>query len=141
MKYFNIHAFKEWQQRHFGKGRVVSPISAKPLIVYDTQKCKICSFLIDGQCSKNKRHPEKCSVALRFFAQCPKCLTIKPGKRAYGENVIRFRCTNLIQGKWLCDCRFSLSFHTGDSEDEKSKQRWLAGGEDQHWTDFTIRKF
>ena len=140
---FNKTSFREWRERHFGKGRVMSGISVKPLVVYETERCKICGYRDeDKQCLKGKRHPEKCSVPLRFVATCPKCLISKAGLRKYGEDFIRFRCTNLIKGKWLCDCRFSLSFHTGDSEDEKSRQRWLAGGDDEpHWTDFSIRKF
>ena len=142
---FNKSAFREWRERHFGKGKIMADIPAKSLIVYDNPRCLICGYRDEaGQCEKGKKRPEKCSVPLRFEAQCPSCGIVKYGLRQWGECFIKFECQGTTRSGHRCGCRFSLSFHTGDSEDEKSKQRWLAAddGEDSsHWTDFTIRKF
>jgi len=114
-------------------------ISEKPVKLFvPGPKCEICDLLEHGECMARKKNPEKCTKPLSFQYRCPKCGIVKTGKRKWGECFIKFQCKNLIAGQWLCDCRFSLTFRTGDSEEAASKAKWLRG-EGSEWSTDGIR--
>ena len=104
------------------------------------EKCRICRYLEAGLCMKRKRNPGKCRVPLTSVVTCPKCGRQTILERQYGQCYFEFVCAGTINGN-PCGCRFSLSFRTGDSEEEESKARWLRGEGDE-WTDasFSGRK-
>ena len=125
----------------FTKKRVTVSFKAKEEKQFiPGEKCSICRFLEDGICLKRKKNPSKCNEPLLSVVTCPKCYRQTVLKRQFGQCYFEFTCAGTING-YPCGCRFSLTFRTGDSEEEESKARWLRGDGDE-WTDasFSGRK-
>ena len=140
MRYFNFDAFNKWRKRGKGKVKVVAGKSIAPLFK-PTERCEDCQFFYDKLwCLKKRKSGEGCKVPLLFTTVCPTCGRTRQGKRQWGETKIYFKCAGVMRSGHPCQCLYSLSFHgASDSPEEISKREWLRG-ENQEWTDFSIRR-
>jgi len=136
---------KWWDvRRKKGKEKLVSGKSIEHKFER-TERCTDCEYLTRDKlfCLKNKKTGKGCKVPLLFTAICPSCGRITQSKRKWGETKIFFKCAGKTRSGDPCNTLYSLSFHgASDSAVEISKREWLAAedGED-HWTDFSIRRF